>query len=328
MVYYDNVVGSKTCGAHNGPEKKQSFRSICRLIDVVGRTEIEVCRDGSFHNLGFLSDDYPHMLVFLDDARFIGALRRHTNISAVLTTPELRDDVPRHMALGICRTPRLEFSDLHNQLAEAGFYWEDFDTFVDPLARVHPTACLPEANVRIGPRSILGPHVVVLERCLIGSDVTVGAGAVLGGVGFQTVRASHPMTEMRHAGGLTIHDHAHVLPGAVIATGLFRQATELSSEVRAGARCFISHGVRVGARSFVGHGAVVNGNVTLGDDVWVGPGAVIANNISVGDHASVSLGAVVIRDVPPGAQISGNFAIPHRRLLSLLAEMECTSPAE
>jgi UDP-3-O-[3-hydroxymyristoyl] glucosamine N-acyltransferase len=82
----------------------------------------------------------------------------------------------------------------------------------------------------------------------------------------------------------------------------------------------VSHDVQIGERTLIGHGAVVNGNVKVGANVWIGPGAVVSNDLNVGDDAFVSLGAVVVRDVPPGAHLSGNFAMPHRRFLRFLSE--------
>ena len=293
-----------------------------RLTEVAGSAKFTVLRDGDFRNLGFLDDRHESQFVFLESRQFLAALLRCPNIHAVLTTPELAERIPGHLALATCGQPRLAFAAIHNHLAQTGFYWEEFATVIDPGADVHPAAWIAPKNVRVGQGSVVGPHATILERCVVGESVIIGAGAVLGGVGFQTVRAAQGMVEMRHAGGLLVHDRVHILPGAVIATGLFRNNTTIGCEARVGSQAFLSHGVQVGEHSFVGHGAVVNGNVKIGRQAWVGPGAVISNNLEIGDRAFVSLGAVVIRDVPPGEQVSGNFATSHQRLLRHMAEME------
>jgi UDP-3-O-[3-hydroxymyristoyl] glucosamine N-acyltransferase len=293
-----------------------------RLTEVACAADIAVLRDGDFRNLGFLDHGHESQFVFLEGQQFLEALLKCENIRAVLTTPELAKQIPGHLALATCGQPRLAFAAIHNHLAQTGFYWEEFATVIDPGADVHPAAWIAPKNVRVGRNSVVGPHATILERCVAGEDVIIGAGAVLGGVGFQTVRASQGMVEMRHAGGLVVHDRVHILPGAVIATGLFRYNTTIGCEARVGSQAFISHGVQVGEHSFVGHGAVVNGNVRIGRKAWVGPGAVISNNLEIGERAFVSLGAVVIRDVLPGEQVSGNFATSHQRLLRHMAEME------
>lgn len=285
-------------------------------------TAIAVQRDGCFDNLGFVSQRQERMLVFLESARFLGAVLRNTTINAVLATPQLAESLPEGLAVGVCEQPRLAFAAIHNELARRGFYWDDFPTVIDPSARVHPVAWVAARNVRIGPGTTVEPHVTILERCILGAEVVVGAGCVLGGVGFQTVRTNRAMLELEHAGGLMVEDRVRLLPGAVVATGLFRQYTTLSRDARVGSQAFISHGVQVGERAFVGHGAVLNGGVTVGRDAWIGPGAVIAQELDIGDEAFVSLGAAVIRNVPAKSHVSGGFAIPHRRQLRFLAGLE------
>jgi len=298
-----------------------------RLREIADSAKIAVCRDGDFQNLGFIPDRQEHMLVFLESARHRTALAENKSIGVVLTTQELAPSIPDELALGVCIDPRLTFARVHSDLAQKHFYWEPFTTAVSPLASVHPASWVAERNVRIGADARVDPRATILERCLVGTGAVIGAGAVLGGVGFQTVRAKRAMLELQHAGGLIIQDRVHVLPGAVIATGLFRQCTVISADARIGSQAFVSHGVQVGERAFIGHGAVINGNVIIGDDAWIGPGAVIANNIRIGERAFVSLGAAVIRDVAAGSHVSGSFAASHRQMLRLLADMESGSPA-
>ncbi|HEU0138307.1 MAG TPA: DapH/DapD/GlmU-related protein [Bryobacteraceae bacterium] len=293
-----------------------------RLSEIVRFADVRVLRDGDFENLGFLTDTQPCSLVFLESERFAAALRRNKDVSAVLSAPAVADLVPEHMALAVCPEPRLTFAVVHNGLAQSGFYWEGFETVIDPTAQVHPMASVAERNVRIACGCSIGPHATIGERCVLGEHVTIGAGAVLGAVGFQTVRTNAQTLEMRHAGGLRVHERVHVLPGAVIATGLFRKNTEISSDARIGSQAFVSHGVHVGERAFVGHGAIVNGGVSIGREAWVGPGAVVAHSLDIGPQAFVSLGAAVIRSVKAGSHVSGNFAVSHRRLLRLLTELD------
>ena len=292
------------------------------LSEFADRHSLQVERDGEFQNLGFLTDQYDGMLVFLEDASFADALERKSNVGAVITTAALGGRVSAPVALATCDSPRLAFARLHNRLATEGFYWRSFPTEIDAGAEVHSTAWVAAQNVRIGSGSVVGPHATIQERCVIGENVRIGAGAVLGAVGFQTVRAARPMLEMTHAGGLAVEDRAEILPGAVVATGLFRGESRIGPDARVGAQAFISHAVVVGPRAFVGHGAIVNGNVAIGEQAWVGPGAVISNNLSLGDECCVSIGAVVTRDVAAATRVSGNFATRHARLLRQIAEAE------
>jgi UDP-3-O-[3-hydroxymyristoyl] glucosamine N-acyltransferase len=105
---------------------------------------------------------------------------------------------------------------------------------------------------------------------------------------------------MIHAGGLRIQDRVEILPNAVIATAVFRQATTVGDDVRIGNLAFLSHNVQVGARSFIGHGATVNGNVRIGADAWSVRGGP-SSNIALGDGATVSLGRPPTDTFAPGS---------------------------
>lgn len=292
------------------------------LSEAAALIEIEVRRDGEFRNLGFPGHTLPAMLLFLEHEKHVSGVCGAGSAAAVLTTGELAGRVDGRLALGVCEEPRMAFARLHNILAARGFYWEDFESEIHPEARVHPRAWVAPRNVRIGARTVVEPNATILERCLLDEDVHVGAGAVLGGQGFQTVRTGPQLVEMEHGGGVQVRRGVRIFPGAVVAAGLFRENTLLGEDARIGSQAFVSHGASVGERAFVGHGAVVNGRVEIGRDAWIGPGATLAQKLKVGERAVVSLGAVLIGDVPDGARVSGNFAIPHRKLLRHLAAVE------
>ena len=59
----------------------------------------------------------------------------------------------------------------------------------------------------------------------------------------------------------------------------------------------------------------------IGDGAWVGTSAMVREYIHVGAGASVKAGSVVVEDVPEGAEVSGNFALPHaRRMMQYLKD--------
>src|SRR5712671_7962012 len=133
-----------------------------RLSEIENTAGIAVRRDGDFQTLGFVCDNYPHQLVFLESRTFLRGLQRNHSVSAVLTTPELADAVPHGVAVAVCDRPRTVFANLHNELALRGFYWDDFPTVIDPSAKVHPTAWIAARNVRIGAASEIAPNATVL----------------------------------------------------------------------------------------------------------------------------------------------------------------------
>ncbi len=274
---------------------------IMMLSEAAAWVAMEVRRDHSFANLGFLSDSQPDKLVFVEHPRAAVQLARVEGVCCVLTTPELAGSIASVRGLAITETPRAAFFELHNRLAgETDFYGCDSAAAIDPTARIHPRACVAGKNVRIGSCSVVEANVTIEERTVIGAGVRVRAGVVLGSIGFQLSRWRDGVIEMAHAGWIEIGNQVDILSNAVIARGLFRQSTIVGDHSRIGNLAFLSHNVRIGARCFVGHHAVINGNVTVGEDAWIGPGATVSHNLTIGAGAHVALGSTVIRNVGAG----------------------------
>jgi UDP-3-O-[3-hydroxymyristoyl] glucosamine N-acyltransferase len=291
------------------------------LSEVSNVGGVDLVRDGEFHTLGFLS--YPHsgMLVFVESSRFLAKLGPTPEAICVITTPDLAGKMNFTGGYATCENPRRSFHLIHTHLAARGFYWTDFDTEIHPTACIHPRAYVAERNVRIGARTQVEANATILERSLIGSEVTIRAGAIIGSVGFMAMPRGESMREMIHAGGILLGDRVQVMANAVVASAIFHDCTQIGPGARIGNCAFVSHNVRVGIGSTIGHGALVAGYVEIGDDVWIGPGASLVNGISIGHRAHVAVGSVVIGNVEPEQRVAGNFAVGHRALLKHLASI-------
>jgi UDP-3-O-[3-hydroxymyristoyl] glucosamine N-acyltransferase len=293
-----------------------------RLSSIPGVPALAVRDDGEFATLGFLSTPRPNMLTFVESRRFLGRLRFAPRPLAVITTPALAGALEGVRGIALAEDPRRVFFEVHNYLAtQTAFYGTAEPTALDPTAAIHPSADIPATGVRIGPRTLIGPRVVVRGRCRIGADVVVHAGAVLGAEGFQASAFPDRVLDMVHAGGLDIADNVVIYANAVVARAVFDEETVLGKGTRVGNLAFVSHNVRIGKGCFIGHGAVVNGNVVIGDGAWVGPGSTIADCLRIGVGARVSLGSAVISNVGDGMHVTGNVAIEHRRYLRHLARV-------
>src|SRR5258708_12577466 len=99
-----------------------------RLTEVARSADITVLRDGDFRNLGFLDDRHESQFVFLESQQFLAALLRSENIRAVLTTPEMAQQIPGHLAVTTSGQPRLTFAPPPNPLAQRDFYCDQFAT--------------------------------------------------------------------------------------------------------------------------------------------------------------------------------------------------------
>ena len=121
---------------------------------------------------------------------------------------------------------------------------------------------------------------------------------------------------------------AHVHPAAVYGAGCHcAHYTRIGPNVRVGIGAqvlgpVLAHDVTIGDFATIGSGASILGHVEIGDGAQIAPCAVIGNGtrarpLRIGAGALVGSGAVVHQDVPPGARVMGNPAMPVRDWLRL-----------
>jgi acetyltransferase-like isoleucine patch superfamily enzyme len=287
-----------------------------RLSELPADTSVEVLRDGEFESLGLLFYDAPRLLVGLDDARFLGDVLRNERISCVITTASLSHRIPDRCGLAVDREPRSAFYGVHEWLSCCTeFYWRNFDTEISPLAAVDKQASVARHNVRIGKGSVIEPGVTIRERTLIGEDVVIRSGCVIGAEGFDPREHAEVVRITPHAGGVRIHDGVEIQSNSVVCRCVFQGFTEIGVSTKISSLVNVSHNVKIGRCCRIGAGALIMGSAGIGDEVWIGPNATISNRVLLKDEARVSLGAVVVRDVAAKETVSGNFAVEHSKFL-------------
>jgi sugar O-acyltransferase (sialic acid O-acetyltransferase NeuD family) len=121
-----------------------------------------------------------------------------------------------------------------------------------------------------------------------------------------------------------------VAPGTQIGAGTAVAPSTLISPnvvIGAGAQILasvIGHDVTIGDFTTLSVGCIINGHVQIGAGASIGAGAVICNGrpghpLCIGDGAVIGAGSVIMRDVPAGARMMGNPAMPVRDWLRLQA---------
>ena len=290
-----------------------------RLTELPVLAREAIVRDGEFRSLGFVIHSREQMLVPLYDVRYLEAYQRASHVACAIANRAFAQKVPAGQGLVIDEDPATLLYRIHIYLAEnTKFYGEDFANEIASTARIDSRAYLAPKNVRIGPGTVIEPNATIFERSLIGANVTVRAGCVIGAQGFGIRDMDGKRINIPHAGGVRIEDNVEILSNCSIAKGTFGSFTTIGRDTKINACTYVAHNVIVGERCQVAASAVLAGSVRLGNDVWVGPNSTISNGVTVGDGAKVSLGAVVTRDVPAGARVTGNFAVEHEKFLAFL----------
>lgn len=105
---------------------------------------------------------------------------------------------------------------------------------------------------------------------------------------------------------------AEMAPGTMIGAGSAIMRACVINGSKIGKCCVVNtgaileHDVTLGENVFIGPGAVVCGGATIGDDCYIGANATIRNGVTISSGVTVGMGSVVIHDITTPGVYAGN----------------------
>ena len=203
---------------------------------------------------------------------------------------------------------------------------------IHPEARIGPNCSLAPGCVigagaaigegsRIGANVVIGPGVQIGKRAtigatasircaLIGDDVSILPGAVIGETGFGLAAGVGGGVSLTpHFGRVIVQDGCSIGANCCIDRGLFDD-TVLGEKVHVDNLCHIAHNVQIGSHTVMAAFAGISGSVQISEGVMFGGRVGIADHVKIGKGARLGAGAAVMRDVPSGETHAGYPAKP------------------
>lgn len=167
-------------------------------------------------------------------------------------------------------------------------------------------------RVKIGPDSVIYPNVTLYEGTVIGSRVTIHAGAVIGADGFGFVKDGERNFKIPQVGTVRIEDDVEIGANCCIDRATFGQ-TVIGRGVKMDNLVQIGHNVTIGENTIVVAQVGISGSVKVGRNVALAGQVGIADHVTIGDEAQISAKAGILRDIAPGEVVGGIPQMPHRR---------------
>ena len=282
----------------------------------------------------------PGDLTFVSNPRY-ASLARSTKATAILVEPSFPEVSTATLRVD---NPYLAFAFAIELFYKAPVY----------PPGIHPTAAIASsahigANAHIGAYAVIGdnvtigdnatilPHVVfyphsragnnlfahahavVREHCLLGDNVILQNGAIVGADGFGFARqADGSWYKILQSGPVVLEDNVEVQANACI-----DRASIGETRIHAGAK--VDNLVQVGHGSTVGPNTLLCAQVGLAGSTTIGKNVILAGQVGVAGHCTVGDGAIATAqtgipgDVAPGKVVSGYPAVDNRQWLRSVA---------
>jgi UDP-3-O-[3-hydroxymyristoyl] glucosamine N-acyltransferase len=166
-------------------------------------------------------------------------------------------------------------------------------------------------RVRVGDRTIIYPNVSILRDCIIGKDVIIHAGCVIGSDGFGYVRDGSENVKVPQLGIVQIDDNVEIGANTTIDRAA-NGRTWIQKGVKTDNLVQIAHNVTIGEDSILVAQAGISGSVRIGRQVIIGGQVGIKDHVEIGDNAVIGSGAGVHKSIPSGEVVLGDPSLPHR----------------
>jgi UDP-3-O-[3-hydroxymyristoyl] glucosamine N-acyltransferase len=262
-----------------------------------------------------------------------------TSPAACIISPALAHLAASAGALILSNNPRATFAKLLPALVRPRSI-----EFGAP--NVHPSARLEEgvrvlpgaviganvqvgAHAEIGANAVIGPGVTIGRRtkiganvsisfALIGDDVQILAGAVIGEQGFGIAGDASGPVDVPHLGRVVIQDRVTIGANTTIDRGVFDDTT-IGEDAKIDNLCQIAHNVQIGRGSLIAAFAGISGSTIVEDGVTMGGRVGVADHRVIGKGSTLAGASAVMQDVPPGEIWMGYPAKQMRKFLREVA---------
>jgi len=269
-------------------------------------------RDAEIQHTYYANSPLPNSVCFVLNLEFLTQANKNTNITAIITTKELSNEVEDTKGLVISDNPKKDFFNLHNVLLENKLNIMDLERYIDKSARIASTAKISD-NVFIGKNAIIEDFVVIKSNTIIEENTYIASNVVIGARGMHNTMVDGKFLHVEDAGGVHIGKNCEVLAGAVIQKSYFAEFTKIGNQTKISVGVKVGHGCLIGERTLIAGSVQLAGYNTIGDDVWIGPSSVLAHGLTIGNNAQIKLGSVVVKDIKEREEVSGNFAYNHTK---------------
>jgi UDP-3-O-[3-hydroxymyristoyl] glucosamine N-acyltransferase len=184
------------------------------------------------------------------------------------------------------------------------------DSVINDNVTIFPGVFIGD-RVRIGSGTTIYPNVTILQDSIVGKEVIIHAGCVIGSDGFGFVRDETKNVKIPQLGIVKIDDEVEIGANTTIDRAALGK-TWIKRGVKTDNLVQIAHNVEVGEDTVIVALTGISGSVRIGRDVVIGGQVGVKDHVEIGDKAMIGSAAGIHKSVAPGDAVLGNPAMPPR----------------
>ena len=181
--------------------------------------------------------------------------------------------------------------------------------------KIYPQVYIGD-DVSIGDNSVIYPGVKIYHRCVVGAQVTIHAGSVVGADGFGFApQADGSFKKIPQMGNVVIEDFVEIgsnatIDRATIGSTLIKKGAKLDNLIQ------IAHNVEIGNNTVIAAQSGVSGSTKLGQNVMVGGQVGIVGHIQIADGSKINAQSGVTKSLKtPNSAVTGSPAFEYTSAL-------------
>ncbi|MGC2196656.1 MAG: bifunctional UDP-N-acetylglucosamine diphosphorylase/glucosamine-1-phosphate N-acetyltransferase GlmU [Terriglobales bacterium] len=252
-----------------------------------------------YAHISGLKTDNPHREYYLTDMAAVFAKARSKVVAMKTASPaEILGSNTRAEMMEIDARVRMAKC---RQLMDAG------------ASIFYPQTCVVDADVEVGPDTVIEPFVQLLGRTRIGSDCRIRSYSVIqnSDIGDRvTVRPGSILDEAHVAADAVIGPYSHLRPGSDIGEGAHVGNFVETKKIKLGKGSKANHltylgdaeigaGVNIGAGTITcNYDGVHKYKTEIGDHVFVGSDTTLVAPVKIGSGAYIGAASCITEDVP------------------------------
>lgn len=257
-------------------------------------------------------------IVFVDHPKYYQ--KALNSIADVIIINQADVDIPEGKGIIIHDEPFTLFNKLLSHFSPIRFPGESKTQNDFKNCKIHPSVFIDEL-VEIGEGCVIYPNVQLLGKVILGKNVVIQSGTVIGSHGFYYKKRAERFERLGSEGSVRIDDGAEIGANCTIDRGvsaetLIGKNTVIDNLVQIGHDTIIGERCLIAAQCGIAGCTVIENGVTLWGQVG------LISGITIGENAVIYAQSGVGKSLPPNQVYMGSPAGESRTKLKELASLK------